>query len=148
MLANDRYSVDAGDCLGHRITNTDPMLCRLFPSHVIEWKLIDVEGDGLNVRCMPPSVQTVAVEQAAEEDICVRIRRVNVENARDARTTSGRLRECAASREREPVSPCQNAIFNPNWNCRDVLACRVTVPNCCDVTAPFGAANCGVLNRL
>ena len=73
---------------------------------------------------------------------------VHVENAGDARTGSGDLRERAPSCDGKPVSACQNAIFNPNWNWREVLAWRVTVPNCCEVTEPFGAANCGVLNRL
>src|SRR5436190_18020988 len=97
---------------------------------------------------MPCAVEVVTIQQPAHEDVGMRIRRVGVQDTGNTRTGSGRHGKAAPAGDREQISACQNAIFNPNWNCRDVLAWRVTWPNCADVTEPFGAANCGVLSRL
>src|SRR5579884_3321685 len=37
----------------------------------------------------------------------------------------------------------QKLILRASWMSRGLFACAVTCPNDCDVTDPFGAANCG-----
>src|SRR4051794_21880804 len=106
MLADDSDSVDPFDGFGHGGADTNAVLGCLFTSHVVERKLVDVEGYGLQFRSVPRAVQAIAVKQTAHEDVCVRVRAVDVENAGYARTGTDRLRERTPSGDGEPVSTC------------------------------------------
>ena len=137
----------------NRRADADPVFRRLLSSHVVFGKLVYIETHGSYARRMPRAVQTVTVEQAADEDVGVRIRKPGIQYTCHARARIGcmchscvdqsRARQC-----RDPVSTCQNLILSPNWNWREVLRCEVTCPKLWLVTEPFGELNCGVLNRL
>ena len=150
---------DHGDAIhilhrfGDRRADADPVFRRLLPSHVVFGKLVHIEIHGSYARRVPRAVQAVTVEQPADKDVGVRIRKPGIQYARHPRARIGCLcRSCvdqSRTREcRDPVSTCQNLTLSPNWNWREVLRCEVTCPKLWLVTEPLGELNCGVLNRL
>ena len=78
MFADNGYSVDAVNRFRHGGVHPDSILLCLFASHVVERKLVDIEGHSSQTRRIPLAVESISVKQSAHEDVGVRIRRVHV----------------------------------------------------------------------
>src|SRR2546422_7858387 len=148
MFPNHGDAVHILHRFGDRRADANTILLRLLPSHVVLRKLVDIEVHGSHARGVPRAVQTVTVEQAADKDVGMRIRKPGIQDTPHPRQWSGCIRYPRAGECRDPISTRQNLILSPNWNWREVLRCEVTWPKLWLVTEPFGELNCGVLNRL
>jgi hypothetical protein len=88
--ADDCHAVDrepfsaTPERFGNRRIDLCAELIRLLACHVVEGELIHVHRHDVHTRGMAFSVEAVTLEQPAHEDVGVRVRKVSIDNRRDA----------------------------------------------------------------